>query len=70
MIEISTLTEADKQREVRYQTFGKTEFGYITSWNDSFIFVRYHLAVEGNERRPRFGQTSESTRPEDLEFVS
>jgi hypothetical protein len=70
MIQIDTLKESDKDREVRYTTFGKTEYGRITSWNDKYIFVRYHLAIEGKERRPRYGTTSEATSPEDLEFCA
>lgn len=70
MIDISTLNEESKQREVVYRSFGKREYGQITSWNDRFIFVRYHLVIEDNgNRRPRFGHTSEATDPRDLEFT-
>lgn len=74
MIQISELTEADKGREVRYTTHGGMEFGRITSWNDTFIFVRYHTKVmkaitsDKMWTIPRTGTTSEATRPEDLEF--
>ena len=71
MIEIKTLTESDKQREVIYTTHGGHEFGRITSWNDRFIFVRYHLKVfDDGIPVARTGITSEATRPEDLEWSS
>lgn len=69
MIQISELTEADKGREVRYRTYGRIEYGRITSWNNTFIFVRYHIIIEDSISRPRYGSTSEATSPEDLEFV-
>lgn len=69
MIDINQLTEADKGREVRYQTFGRIEYGRITSWSKASIFVRYHTVVEGGFSRARTGETSESTSPQDLEFV-
>jgi hypothetical protein len=72
MIDISRLTDSDKGRQVQYRAYGKVEFGNITSWNEQFIFVRYHTVVEGhppNQRsRPRTGSTSEATAPTDLEF--
>ncbi len=68
MIAIESLTEKSKERKVRYSTFGKIEYGYITSWNEKFIFVRYLLRVEDGKQTPRYGQTSEATSPEDLEF--
>lgn len=73
MIEIASLTEADKGREVRYnlKNFKAHGYGKITSWNEHFIFVRYHLAVSAKGvRSPRYGDTSEATSPEDLEFTS
>ena len=73
MVAISDLTEADKGREVKYATYGAVEYGRITSWNERFVFVRYHAMRlkdgNGNERTvARTGTTSEATRPEDLEF--
>lgn len=73
MIDISTLTEADKGREVAYDSIAKTEYGRITSWNKRFIFVRYHTVVPKHPGRAvmaRTGETSEATSPEDLEFAS
>ena len=71
MIDIAALTEADKGREVRYATvYAAMEYGKITSWNDEFIFVRYHLRIMANgDRQPRYGETSEGTRPETLTFT-
>ena len=75
-ITIDNLTEASKGREVRYRTHGQTEFGSITSWNDRFVFVRYHTVISDEKTNAgspkmwhRNGETSEATRPEDLEFV-
>lgn len=70
MIEIATLNDGDKGRSVRYETFGRIEYGRITSWNERFIFVRYHTVVEGGFSRSRTGETSEATEPRDLEFCS
>jgi hypothetical protein len=71
MIDITTLTEADKGREVRYTAWGEIQYGHITSWNDGFIFVRYHhhINIESQVQTARHGTTSEATRPEDLEFT-
>lgn len=69
MIDITALTESDKGREVRYRTFGRIEYGKITSWNDMYVFVRYHTVIEDSISRPRAGSTSEATGPDALEFV-
>ena len=75
-MDINKLTESDKGREVKYKTPGGTEWGLITSWNERFVFVRYHTRLL-DEPNPvtghpiifhRNGCTSEATRPEDLEF--
>ena len=69
MISIKDLQEKDKGKEVMYTSFGSREYGYITSWNDKYIFVRYHTKVwDSGKREARTGQTPESTRPEDLSF--
>ena len=46
MIEISGLTESDKGRAVTYIPFIEApkslhEYGYISGWNDRYIFVGY-----------------------------
>ncbi len=71
MIEIEKLTKADKGREVRYRDShaGVIEYGKITSWNADWIFVLYHSTISGGKRTARTGETSEASRPEDLEFV-
>lgn len=69
MIDIQALTEEDKGRPVCYKTFGKIEYGRITSWNKRFVFVRYHTCIEGGISRSRTGETSEATSPEDLTFI-
>lgn len=70
-LSIPSLKSTDVNREVRYDAHDKYEFGRITSWNDRFIFVRYHTCYWRDGERPaiqRTGSTSEATRPEDLEF--
>ncbi len=42
MINVSSLTDDDKGREVVFEPpKGKREFGFISSWNDRFVFVKY-----------------------------
>lgn len=69
MIALSSLTDDDIGREVRYTAShgDKVEVGRITSWNKMCIFVLYHAQLFP-EMRPRYGQTSEATDPKDLEF--
>ena len=74
MVAIADLTESDKGREVKYTTYGAVEFGRITSWNDRFVFVRYHSMrlKDGNGNQvtvSRTGTTSEPTSPEELEWA-
>lgn len=59
-IDLAKLESSDELRAVVYIDSGKTklERGFITSWNDKFIFVRYHS-----------GDTSAATSPSDLTFV-
>ena len=53
MINTDTLTDKDKSRVVIYTgPKGKTESGLITSWNDTFIFVRYGLGTSGVATMP------------------
>lgn len=64
MVEIKNLKKEDVERKVIYepdgnQSFGRIEEGAITSWNDTFVFVRYGADT-----------ISKATRPEDLDFVS
>ena len=60
MICVENLTEKDKDREVTYTDgTGDKEFGHITSWNDTYIFVDY-----GNSCRRGI-----ATSPEDLCFT-
>lgn len=61
MINIQTLNDKHKGREVVYSDRRKRqiEFGKITSWNNTFIFVDYGAS---NGR-------GIATRPEDLKFV-
>jgi len=59
MIEISKLNEKDKEREVVFDDGMKqVEYGFISSWNDRFIFVKYN----GNPQ-------SQATLPEYLRFA-
>ncbi len=57
MIEISKLTEKDVGRNVVYRReFCDMEVGKLSSWNDSFVFVRFK------------GPTGEACEPEDVSF--
>ena len=61
MIDIKELTEEDIKRSVTYvDGTGDIEQGYITSYNDKFIFVDYGKNC---------GRGT-ATRPEDLFFMS
>ena len=69
MIDIKKLKKSDIGREVKYVSRGgdKIEFGNITSWNDTYIFVRYTQQIKP-EKRFFTGITSASTYPQDLSF--
>ena len=71
MIEIASLTEFSVGREVRYKSYNQTEFGHITSWNEKFIFVRYHTRISDRSLKKiaLTGATSQATDPKDLEFT-
>ena len=61
MIQIDKLTEKDKGRAVIYrpaQGPANEERGRISSWNDTYLFVRYHA-----------GDTAAATAPEDLRWA-
>ena len=61
MIDIKNLTEEDIKRTVIYTDgTGEIEQGYITSYNDKFIFVDYGKNCGRGI----------ATRPEDLKFIS
>lgn len=72
MIEISKLDEDSKKREVVYTAaHGTKEYGRITSWNDRYVFVRYHTVVTPDGRRShQVGATTAATSPECLEFTA
>ena len=53
MIDISLLTENDKNRLVTYTAVNKTEHGRITSWNNSFIFVDFDNTGRGQACIPK-----------------
>lgn len=77
MIALTTLTESDNGREVCYKSHGALEYGRITSWNDYYVFVRYHTKVYTEEKTiggsPRMehftGETSQATSPVSLDFT-
>lgn len=55
MIEIKNLKEEDKGRVVRYKstlTEIQHQFGKITSWNDTYIFVDYNGMERGTATGP------------------
>jgi hypothetical protein len=60
MIDISKLTENDKNREVVFESPGRNnEYGRISSWNERFVFVLYNGKWQ-----------SQATKPEDLTFCN
>lgn len=71
MIELKAMASGDEGRQVKYESYATIEYGRITSWNERFIFVRYHTKVNKATGRsvPRTGETSEATDPRHLEFV-
>ena len=57
MIEISKLTEKDIGRNVTYRReFCETQHGKLSSWNTTFVFVRFE------------GPNGEACEPEDVSF--
>jgi hypothetical protein len=55
MIEITELKEEDKGRAVKYKSTAmadKYQYGTITSWNDTYIFVDYYGTGRGTATRP------------------
>jgi len=65
MIDITKLTDEDKDRWVAYTGKGpdNEEVGAISSWNDKFIFVKYVSGQGGTDN-------GVATKPEDLRFLS
>ena len=77
MIDISKLAESDKGRAVTYTAgHGDKEFGVISSWNDRFVFVRYHHLIDPGRLWRWLGLNpyyalelgAKATVPADLEF--
>lgn len=68
-VKIKFLKKTDIGRKVKYTSSGgdKIEFGFITSWNEKYVFVRYFLQIKPNKVE-RTGGTSEATDPNDLVF--
>jgi hypothetical protein len=59
MIKINQLSENDFDRKVIYRPkAGNVEEGFIVSWNNQYVFVRYGKTPCGI-----------ATSPEDLEFI-
>jgi len=52
MIDITKLTEEDKDRKVIFENDEKKEEGRITSWNNTFIFVDYDNTGRGQATKP------------------
>lgn len=63
MIDITSLTESDRGRQVVYQSRPNTPFeeGEITSWNDHYVFVRYKR--EGVLTLPANGSATPPDKP-------
>ena len=58
MIDLATLTETDKGRGVIFHHHhGATERGVLSSWNDYYIFARFHS-----------GSTAAACDPAQVEF--
>ncbi len=70
MIDIKALTEQDKERRVIYQGHRTKEWGYIKSWNHTFIFVLYtHKQTERQDKPyPTYAHQPQATRPDDLDW--
>lgn len=60
-INIKQLTPPDKNRKVIYtpKGGGKVEEGWISSWNDTYVFVRFPTSSNG-----------QACDPDDLQFLS
>lgn len=57
MIDINKLSPTDVGRNVTYhREFCKVEYGYLTSWNQRYVFVRFK------------GPTGEACEPGDVSF--
>jgi hypothetical protein len=55
MIDISKLSEKDKDREVVFNCLGsKQEYGRIRSWNERFIFVVYNGKWQSQATKPEY----------------
>ena len=53
MIVLADLTDADKGRPVTFTYHhGEKERGVLSSWNDSFVFVRFNRGVTGEACNP------------------
>jgi len=70
MITITDLTEKDRGRWVVYRPeVGRPKIGKIKSWNDSYIFVVYHIITCDNMWHNYHFYTAAATSAEELEFL-
>lgn len=70
MINIEELKKEDVGREVQYKDHNDVHYGVITSWNRTYIFVRYSLTIKDNDNIIHLtGQTSQATSPNKLYFT-
>ena len=65
MIEIASLTKADRGRWVRLSREPYTNPGRILRWNDSHIFILWHRG----QFEKSLDHTQRAVAPEDLEFL-
>jgi hypothetical protein len=65
VIEIASLTEADRGRWVRLSREPYTNPGRILRWNDSHIFILWHRG----QFEKSLDHTQRTVAPEDLEFL-
>jgi hypothetical protein len=66
MIDISSITEADRGRWVIYSKGPRTNRGRILRWNSRFIFVVFWCNDKWDEYE---NYTAAATRPEDVCFA-
>jgi hypothetical protein len=60
-LKITELKPSDKNRKIIYtqKGTGKTEEGWVSSWNDHYIFVRFQTSSNG-----------QACDPNDLQFLN
>jgi hypothetical protein len=52
MIDIGALKEDNKGDEVVYEDKGVREFGVVSSWNKTYVFVRFYSHQQSQACKP------------------